>query len=130
MIFSIGVLSTALEAAASRNPHWLVRTHEQLCSDPGPEFKKLYADLGLTWNEAVEGFLAGNDRPGEGFLTQRVAAELPDNWKRRLTSHQVAVMQRVLSQFPLKTWRAEDSMPLGRRDSIRPVRPLQPGTTA
>ena len=108
MIFSIGVLSTALEAAASRNPQWLVRTHEQLCSDPGQEFKKLYADLGLTWSEAVEGFLVGNDRPGEGFLTQRVAAELPDNWKRRLTSHQVAVMRRVLSQFPLSTWTPED----------------------
>jgi hypothetical protein len=108
MIFSIGVLSTALEAAVSRNPRWLIRTHEQLCSDPGQEFKKLYADLGLAWSEAVEGFLVGNDRPGEGFLTQRVAAELPDNWKRRLTSHQVAVMQRVLSQFPLKTWTSED----------------------
>lgn len=108
MVFSIGVLTTALEAAASRHPRWLVRTHEQLCSDPGREFKKLYADLGLTWSEAVEGFLVGNDRPGEGFLTQRVAAELPDNWKRRLTSDQVAVMQRVLSQFPLKTWTAED----------------------
>jgi hypothetical protein len=108
MIFSIGVLSTALEAAASRNPHWLVRTHEQLCSDPGSEFKKLYADLGLKWSEAVEGFLVSNNRPGEGFINQRVAAELPDNWKRRLTSHQVVVMQRVLSQFPLKTWTAED----------------------
>jgi Sulfotransferase family len=108
MIFTIGVLSTALEAAASRNPRWLIRTHEQLCNDPGEEFKNLYADLGLTWSKAVEGFLAGNDRPGEGFRTQRVAAELPDNWKRRLTSHQVAVMQRVLSQFPLRTWTPED----------------------
>ena len=108
MIFSIGVLSTALEAAVSRNPRWLIRTHEQLCSDPGQEFKNLYADLGLAWSQAVEGFLVGNDRPGEGFHTQRVAAELPDNWKRRLTSHQVAVMRRVLSQFPLKTWTSED----------------------
>jgi hypothetical protein len=108
MIFSIGVLSTALEAVASRNPRWHIRTHEQLCSDPHQEFKKLYADLGLSWSEAVDGFLVGNDRPGKGFITQRVAAELPDNWKRRLTSDQVDVMQRVLSQFPLKTWTAED----------------------
>lgn len=108
MIFSIGVLSTALEAAASRHPRWHIRTHEQLCSDPGQEFKKLYADLGLTWSDAVEQYLVGHDRPGAGFLTQRVAAELPDNWKQRLTPHQVAVMQRVLSQFPLKTWTAKD----------------------
>ena len=113
MIFTIGVLSTALEAAASRHPRWLIRTHEQLCSNPVAEFKKLYADLGLKWSEAVERFLVGNDRPGEGFLTQRVAAELPDNWKRRLTSHQVAVMQRVLSQFPLRTWTAEDFQAAG-----------------
>jgi len=113
MLFSIGVLSTALEQAASRNPRWLIRTHEQLCSDPGREFKKLYADLGLTWSEAVEAFLVGNDRPGEGFFTQRVAAELPDNWKRRLTSQQIAVMQRVLSQFPLRTWTSEDFLATG-----------------
>lgn len=108
MVFSIGVLTTALEAAAARNPGWLVRTHEQLCHDPEQEFKKLYADLGLTWGEAVATFLAGNDRPGEGFFTQRVAADLPDNWKRRLTPHQVDDMQRVLAQFPLTTWSAED----------------------
>jgi hypothetical protein len=113
MIFSIGVLSTALEAAASRNPHWHVRTHEQLCSDPGSEFKKLYADLGLKWSEAVEGLLVGNNRPGEGFINRRVAAELPDNWKQRLTPHQVVVMQRVLSQFPLKTWTAGDFQAAG-----------------
>ncbi len=108
MIFTIGVLSTALEAVASRNPRWLIRTHEQVCSDPVQEFKRLYADLGLSWSEAVDGFLVGNDRPGRGFSSRRVAAELPDNWKRRLTSDQVVVMQRVLSQFPLKTWTAED----------------------
>jgi hypothetical protein len=107
-IWRIGVLTTALERAVANHPKWLVRTHEQLCGDPRSEFRRLYADLGLTWNAEAEGHLADNDRAGKGFRTQRVAAELPDDWKRRLAPDQITVMQRVLAQFPLTTWTTDD----------------------
>ncbi len=108
MIWQIGVLLTALEKAASHQPTWVVRSHEQLCIDPVEAFRQLYAELGLRWNEKAEAFLVENDRPGQGFRTRRVAAEMPDKWKQRLTAHQVAEMQRVLAWFPLTTWSPED----------------------
>ncbi len=89
MIWRIGVLLCALERAADRTPDWVVRTHEQLCRDPQEEFHQLYDDLGLQWNPGAERNLVENDQPGKRFLTKRVAAELPDNWKQRLTAPQI-----------------------------------------
>jgi len=111
MVWQIGVLSLALEEAASRHPSWVVRTHDELCVDPPARFRQLYADLGLTWNERVEHYLSVNDRPGEGFPTQRVASDQPDAWKTRLTPMQIDVMQRVLAEFPLSTWTQPDLVP-------------------
>ncbi|MGO8872608.1 MAG: hypothetical protein ACLQPH_14620 [Acidimicrobiales bacterium] len=96
-IWQIGVLLTALEKAASHQPTWVVRTHEQLGIDPVEASRQLYGELGLRWNEKAEAFLTENDRPGQGFRTRRVAAEMPDKWKKWLTPHQVAEMQRALA---------------------------------
>jgi hypothetical protein len=108
MVWQIGVLITALEQAAAHHPSWLVRTHEQLCVDPTQQFRQLYTELGLQWNEEAEAYVIDNNRPGKGFRTRRVAADLPGDWKQRLTPHQIAEMQRVLAWFPLKTWSADD----------------------
>jgi len=107
MVFSIGVLTTALEEQA-RGAGWTTRTHEDLCQDPAQKFRALFAELGLTWSEATDGFLAENDRAGEGFRTQRVAAELPEGWTHRLNVEQVALLRRGLAGFPLRTWNVED----------------------
>ena len=108
MIWRIGILLCALERAAAAHPDWVVRTHEQLCRDPQEEFHQLYDDLGLQWNEGAERNLTENDQPGKRFLTKRVAADLPDNWKQRLTAPQIEEMQRVLAPFPLTRWSADD----------------------
>jgi hypothetical protein len=108
MIWQIGVLVTALEKSAASHPEWAMRTHEQMCVDPEAEFRRLYDELGLEWNEKATASLASNDRPGKGFRVQRVAADLPDDWKRRLTAEQAAEMKRVLSWFPLTTWSKDD----------------------
>ena len=111
MVWQIGVLTLALEDALSRHPTWRVRVHDALCVDPPAQFRRLYSDLGLTWNEGVEQYLTTNDRPGVGFPTQRVASDQPDGWKSRLTPMQIDVMQEVLSRFPLSTWSAQDLTP-------------------
>lgn len=108
MIWQIGALTMALELAAANHPEWSLRTHEQLCRDPIEEFRSLYADLGLSWGERTESFLVEHDRPGKGFRTQRVAGQLPDAWKTRLTPEQIGELARVLSWFPLKTWSSDD----------------------
>ncbi len=110
LVWQLGVLNVALERAAQNNPTWVVRTHEALCVDPVSQFRQLYADLGLTWSDRAVQYLDSNNRPGEGFPTQRVASDQPDLWKSRLTGEQIDAMQRVLSSFPLATWSPQDLM--------------------
>ena len=111
LVWQLGVLSLALEEAAARHRDWVVRTHDDLCIDPIAKFRHLYADLGLDWSDRASGYLTANDRPGQGFPTQRVASDQPDAWKTRLTPAQIEVMARVLSRFPLSTWTAPDFVP-------------------
>ncbi len=108
LVWQIGVLSLLLEEAAARHPEWVVRTHEDLCIDPEQKFRRLYDDLGLTWSDEPLAYLNRNDRPGEGFPTQRVASDQPDAWKERLGPPQVATLADVLSRFPLTTWTDQD----------------------
>jgi len=107
-IWRIGLLTTALERAVASHPTWVVRTHEELCLDSVTAFRRLYTDLGLTWNDRAEAHLVDNDRAGKGFRTRRLASELPDNWKQRLTTDQIREMGRVLRRFPLERWSDED----------------------
>ncbi len=104
MVWQIAVLLTALEESAAANPTWTVRTHEELCVDPAAEFTALFDALGLQWSDAAEAVLEGNDRPGSGFRTQRVAADLPSAWRRRLSAEQIERAERILRPFPLTGW--------------------------
>ncbi len=108
MSWRIGLLIAALEEALARNPDWVVRTHEQLCTDSVATFRVLFDDLGLPWSDETERFLVENDTPGEGFVTQRVASDLADAWKRRLDDDQLATLRRVLGWFPVTTWSDAD----------------------
>jgi hypothetical protein len=108
MCWRIGLLIAALEEALAHNPTWHMRTHEQLCTDSVATFRTLFDDLGLEWSDATEKFLVDNDTPGEGFETQRVAADLSESWKRRLDDAQLATLRRVLGWFPITTWSDAD----------------------
>lgn len=108
MSWRIGLLTAALDEARSRHPEWRLRRHEELCADPPGQFRELYTDLGLPWGAPSEAFLEEHDTPGSGFAVDRVAAELPDSWRRRLDDDQVATLRRVLGWFPITSWDDED----------------------
>jgi hypothetical protein len=108
MSWRIGLLVAAIEEAASRHPEWHLRTHEQLCTDPLSEFRRLYADLDLEWGSPAEAFLEEHNTPGSGFAVNRIASEQSDSWQRRLNDHQVATLRRVLAWFPITTWGDQD----------------------
>jgi hypothetical protein len=116
MSWRIGLLVAALEEALVRNPHWQMRTHEQLCTDSVATFRTLFDDLGLVWGEGTEQFLVENDTPGEGFVTKRVAADVVDSWQKRLDDEQLATLRRVLATFPITTWSDADFERTGPRD--------------
>jgi len=90
-----------LLGAANRHPDWLVFRHEDLTSDPPAAFRRVFADLGLTWSHDVEVFLRSSNRAGTGWETARIARDEATVWMRRLTSEQIESGRRVLARFAM-----------------------------
>jgi len=108
----IGLLSSALEDAMARNPHWHVVEHEALCLEPEARLGALFSSLGLEWSESTQQLLADDDRPGSGFAVQRRRSEVPGSWRTRLDGPAVADLTRTLDGFPHQQWwRAQDWVP-------------------
>jgi hypothetical protein len=97
--WEVGLITTALHDGVDRHPDWVVAPHEALCLDPEPGFRRLYEQLGFTWSERVERYLASANRPGTGYQVFRVASELPERWRKQLTPEQVSTIWSVLSRF-------------------------------
>jgi hypothetical protein len=108
-VWQLGLLTAALEEAAGRHPRWHVRVHEDLCADPAAEFRRLYDDLGLEWNDRAETTLREGDRPGGGFDLHRQASQAADAWRARLGADDVATLHAVLASFPLQHWSFGDA---------------------
>jgi hypothetical protein len=85
-----------------------VRVHEELCTDPEGEFRRLFADLDLPWSSRVVDELARGNRPGEGFSLQRRTADLAEAWRTRLGPAEQAALRRGLAPFPLRRWSSPD----------------------
>jgi hypothetical protein len=97
----VAAFTCALTDAAARNPDWTVVTHEDLCEAPSERYPTVASALGLTWGVRADGVLADMNRPGEGLRPFRVASDLADVWRRRLSAEQVEEARSVLDQFPL-----------------------------
>jgi hypothetical protein len=97
----VGALTCELIEVARRNPGWLTVTHEELCERPHERFPALADGLGLRWGTEMTRLVDDMDRPGSGYELQRVARDLPEAWRTRLTQQYVAEALSVLSRFPL-----------------------------
>lgn len=97
--WEVALFTSVLHAEIDRHPEWHAASHEALCTDPIGEFRRLFADLVLTWTAEAERFLRESNRAGRGYETARVAAEQPDRWKRRLSPEQVREIWSLLSQI-------------------------------
>ena len=111
--WQVGLLTTALEGAATRNPEWAVVTHEDLCVEPDRAFQALCERLGLPWSDEIGRHLAESDRPGTGFSTNRVRSDEPDRWRRRLTAEQIEQAARALREFDLPRWDVNEQLASG-----------------
>lgn len=103
-VWQLGLLTAALEEAASRHPDWLVVTHEELCTAPAQLFARMFAHAGLAWTPETAAFLRATDRPGTGFDITRRAGEQPQRWRHRLQPGDVAELAGTLRRFPLQRW--------------------------
>jgi hypothetical protein len=94
------VTKLALDDGLRRHPEWITLSHEAACTDAAGTFERAAVAAGLEWSDECVAFLRENDAPGSGYATRRVAAELPDQWRERLTSEQVERIDAVLDHFP------------------------------
>jgi hypothetical protein len=92
----IGALTRVLRDTAARHPEWVVAWHEVLCVEPKEQFRAVADRLGLAWDEGGDRLLDELNRSGRGFETARIAAELPDVWRSRFSTHQVEEVESVL----------------------------------
>jgi len=102
LAWQFGLLSSALLSSYRRHPEWVLARHDELCSDPVPKFKALFARVGLPWSDTAEEFLLESDRPGSGaFDTTRVASREHARWRDRLSPEQVSEVRQVIEGFEL-----------------------------
>jgi hypothetical protein len=94
-----GALTSVLADLESTQTRAVV-SHERLCEDPETGFRRITDSLGVGWSPAAAGLLHDLDRPGRGYETARVAAQLGDVWRSRLSREQVAQARAVLRAFP------------------------------
>lgn len=97
----IGALTCALQDAAARNPAWALVTHEELWEAPGTRYPALASTLGLEWDAAADLALEEMNRPGQRGEPFRVASQLVDVWRSRLSAEQVEEARSVLDRFSL-----------------------------
>lgn len=95
----VGLLEAVLRAAAERHPQWTSVSHEALCSDARAGFAELAGRLDLRWSEHSDRLVERLDRPGSGYETSRVASELAEVWRERLTPAQAAEVSAILEAF-------------------------------
>ena len=98
--WQIGVFGTALADSAARHREWIRVRHEDLCRAPADAFAELCRKLDLTWSDEQRRFLTESDRDGTGWAVQRVAAELPEAWRHRLSPDQADEAFAMLERFP------------------------------
>jgi hypothetical protein len=99
-----GALTSSLVATAAGHPAWNLVSHESLCERPRDGFSQLASALGLRWTDEVGRQVDAMNRPGEGFDIGRVASELPEVWRHRLTTEQAEEALDILRRFPVDGW--------------------------
>jgi hypothetical protein len=98
---TVGFLMSAYADSLEGCPNAITVDHEQLCRDTMDRFRELSAGLGLEWGDRAEEFLRESNRPGTGFRTERVAAELPGKWRAYLTTQEAEEARSVLRRYPI-----------------------------
>lgn len=99
--WGVGLQMSALDDALRANPHFHAIDHEDLCHDPVGRFRSLATALGLDWTAENEAAVEASNRPGTGYELNRIAADLPGAWRRRLSADDARRAADALAQLPI-----------------------------
>jgi hypothetical protein len=94
-------LMSELRLFAAARGDVLVLDFDEACAAPRRVLASAATALGLRWSPLAEGILAQRNRPGSGWDTARVTAEVPGGWRRRLDPASIAEIEATLSRFDL-----------------------------
>jgi hypothetical protein len=109
LAWRVGLLCSAREELIARLDQIVCVDHDELCRAPAEGLQSVAGRLGLEWTDACDRALQRAERPGEGFVTQRIAAEQPDRWRTRLSPTEVTRVEGVLTAFPRGPWFASSA---------------------
>ncbi len=104
MAAQIGGIYKVIEEQLKEHPRWVVVRHEDLCRDPIGTYRRLYQHLDLEWTQRVVDVIQASNRPGQGFITQRVAQAEIDKWRSELAPSQVREVQEIIRAFNLSAY--------------------------
>ena len=99
--WSVGVEMSVLDDVLRANPEFFTVDHEELCRDPVGRFRDLAAGLGLDWTAANEAAVEAANRPGTGYELNRVAADLLETWRTRMSAVDARTAADAIAQFPI-----------------------------
>jgi hypothetical protein len=103
------VLLLALHDGLRAHPEWTCINHEESMDDAEGALERAAESVGIAWSEAARRFVNTSNRAGTGYSTNRLARELPDQWKDRLDTEQKAAIDRVLAAIPEHMWYTANS---------------------
>jgi hypothetical protein len=93
------LVNIVVTSYASVHPKWILVDHGDLIRDPPNGFGAALGQLGWNYTDAVEEFLEASNRPGDGFVTNRITATANERWRRTLGPDEYTV-RRIIEQFP------------------------------
>ena len=88
---------------SQQHPDWRWVSFEKLVGDPVTEFRRLYEQLGLAWDESIQREIEQKTTGGDGgfYEVQRDASQQADKWRKLLTAEQVEAIRR--GSLPFET---------------------------
>ena len=101
LAWRVGVQMSALYELLVAHPQFHAVDHEELCRDPVGRFRSLAAALGLDWSPENDAALVASNRPGTGYELNRIQADLPGAWRRRLSPRMRARPPRSSRSCPI-----------------------------
>ena len=101
LAWRVGVQMSALYELLVAHPQFHAVDHEELCRDPVGRFRALADTLGLDWSTENDAALVASNRPGTGYELNRIQADLPGAWRRRLSPEDARTAAAVIAQLPI-----------------------------
>lgn len=92
--YQVAIFYKVIARLIERHPNIPLIIYEDFCVDTVTKAQDLFDSLQLPFTAEVEAFIHKNNIPGDGYNTQRIAAQQVDVWKKRLSPAQITEIHK------------------------------------